>query len=65
MLNKGGLGRGGGPGFSASGRPQPANARIKPVQTICFKKVSGTVAGTARKVLCTTAPDTFVNHATI
>jgi hypothetical protein len=30
-----------------------------------FKKVSGTVAGTARRVLRTTVPDTFLNHAEI
>jgi len=28
-----------------------------------FKKVSGTVAGTARRVLRTTVPDTFLNQA--
>jgi hypothetical protein len=30
-----------------------------------FKKVSGTVAGTARRVLRTTVPDTFLNQAPI
>ena len=33
--------------------------------TLGFKKGSGTVAGTARRVLRTTVPDPFLNHAEI
>jgi hypothetical protein len=31
------------------------------VELAWFKKGSGTVAGTARTVLCTTVPDPFLN----
>ena len=30
-----------------------------------FRKGSGTVAGTARRVLLTTVPDPFLNHAQV
>ena len=37
--------------------------RLELLKSAWFKKGSGTVAGTARKVLRTTVPDPFLNHA--
>ena len=40
-------------------------AEVETQNLAWFKKGSGTVAGTARRVLGTTVPDPFLNHAKI
>ena len=40
-----------------------ASGEIVQKKEAWFKKGSGTVAGTARRVLRTTVPDPFLNHA--
>ena len=53
--------------FSASGTLRSSDSEISrlqlPEKEAWFKKGSGTVAGTARRVLRTTVPDPFLDHA--